>query len=132
MSSIQITHVHGDSIPQFDKVNIIIPIDKGELFIMPTDTFWGIGVSPGFPKSIRKLFDIKQRPPDMPFPLFPADYDMAEQLIGTSPSLMFKLAVPAPLFDNVKVVAAAVAGVILIAPACVQSSPDISPTILWA
>jgi len=86
----QIIEINGDSIPLFDKVGIIVPVDKGEIFVLPTDTQWGMGVSPNFPRAIKKVFAIKQRPLNMPLPLFAASYEKAVELIGGKPSLLFR------------------------------------------
>jgi len=85
----KIIKIEGDTIPTYQKINIIIPVDKGELFIMPTDTLWGLGVSPIFPSAIKELFKIKKRPLDRPLPLLVATVKFAEELIGSKPSKMF-------------------------------------------
>lgn len=86
----QIMNIDGDSIPTFDKVGIIVPVDKGEIFVLPTDTQWGMGVSPNFPRAIKKIFAIKQRPLNMPLPLFTATTEKAIELIGAKPPSMFR------------------------------------------
>jgi L-threonylcarbamoyladenylate synthase len=89
----KIIRIEGDTIPIYQKIGIIIPIDKGELFIMPTDTLWGICVSPIFTTAVSELFKIKGREIDQPLPLLTANIKFAEELIGTKPSkIFFKLA----------------------------------------
>ena len=86
----KIFNVDGDFVPTFEKIGIIIPIDKGELCIIPTDTQWGLAVSPNFPESIKKIFNIKRRPSDMPLPLFTANLEKAIDLLGKKPSSLFR------------------------------------------
>ena len=86
---ITVVKIEGDTISPFAKINLIIPIDKGELFIMPTDTLWGLGVSPVFPDAVKELFKVKRRPPDQPLPLLVSDMNTVEFLIGSKPSKLF-------------------------------------------
>lgn len=90
MPQMQIVNIDTDIIPSYHKVGIIVPIDKGKIFVIPTDTLWGLGVSPNFPDAIKKIFTIKKRPLNMPLPLFVASKDRAVELLGGKPSLMFR------------------------------------------
>ncbi|MFH1513988.1 MAG: L-threonylcarbamoyladenylate synthase [bacterium] len=90
MKTMKILNIDGDSIPNFEKIGIIVPLDKGELFVIPTDTHWGLCVSPNFPKSIKRVFDIKHRPLNLPLPLFPANLEKAVELLGKKPGILFR------------------------------------------
>lgn len=48
------------------------PLDElreGAVFVYPTDTTWGIGCRMDHPESIRRIFTIKQRPPEKTVPV---------------------------------------------------------------
>ena len=85
-----VVELTGDSIPSYEKIGIIVPIDKGELFVMPTDTLWGLGVCTSNPQAIKRLFKLKNRPLTVPLPMFPADIEKAYAMTGEKPSTLFR------------------------------------------
>lgn len=90
MPAMKRIQISGNVILPYQKVSLIIPIDKGELFILPTDTIWGLGVCISYPDAVKKLFKVKGRPTGQPLVLFPADYNKALELINSTPSMIFK------------------------------------------
>ena len=44
-------------------------LQSGGVVIFPTDTVYGIGALPKFPKAIERIYDFKARPVSMPLPL---------------------------------------------------------------
>lgn len=85
-----IVEIKGNMIPAFEKIGLIVPIDKGELFVMPTDTLWGLGVCISNPQAVKNLFRVKKRPLNIPLPMFPADIQKAFELTGDRPSPLFR------------------------------------------
>ena len=90
MAKMKSIKIKGTMVSPYEQVHIIVPIDRGELFIMPTDTIWGLGVCITYPDAIKKLFRIKGRPLGQPLVLMPADISRAEELIDSTPSVLFR------------------------------------------
>ena len=58
----------------------------------PTETFYGLAVNPRSSSAVRKVFALKQRPPDQPLPLIAADVAQVRQQVGTMSALAERLA----------------------------------------
>ena len=50
-------------------------IARGRVIAIPTDTLYGLAADPFQPDAVRRVFAIKERPPDQPVPLIAADAD---------------------------------------------------------
>ncbi len=74
-------------------------IRSGGVVAYPTDTLYGLAVDPRSADAVRRLFAVKQRPPDRPIPLIAGDLEQVRG-IGTLTPLAEKIARqawPAPL-----------------------------------
>ena len=74
----------------------VLPVDEleeavallrmGEVVAFPTDTVYGIGALPGDAAAVRKLFAVKQRPPEKAIPILLADAaDLMKVAANVSP-----------------------------------------------
>jgi len=54
-------------------------IRAGGVVGFPTDTLYGLAADPRNPAGVRKIFAVKQRPPDRPLPLIAGDRDAVER-----------------------------------------------------
>lgn len=57
-------------------------IIDSEPVILPTDTIYGIGAPLKSVKANRKIYEIKNRPLDQPFPVLIANYEQLHDLVG--------------------------------------------------
>lgn len=67
-------------------------IRQGKLVAVPTETVYGLAADFGNPESIKRLYEIKQRPADKPFTVAIADKESLEHLAQDVPLLGWKLA----------------------------------------
>ena len=61
-------------------------LKAGKVVIFPTDTVYGLGCILSAPETIKKIFELKGRKPDKPFPLLVADLKTALRLAHFSES----------------------------------------------
>jgi len=59
---------------------IVECLQQGGVVLLPTDTVYGLAVSPDFPAGVDKLYDLKQRPRSMHLPIMVADVAAMESL----------------------------------------------------
>ncbi len=59
---------------------IVASLQQGGVVVVPTDTVYGLAVSPGFPASVERLYELKQRPRHMNLPIMVADIAAMEDL----------------------------------------------------
>lgn len=72
-------------------------IRRGGIIIYPTETVYGLGANALSPESIKKVYEMKERPPDMPLSLAVSSYEMVDRLaIVDSWSLIRKI-LPGPV-----------------------------------
>ncbi|GBD30334.1 Threonylcarbamoyl-AMP synthase [bacterium HR32] len=57
----------------------------GEVVVYPTDTVYGLGCDATEPSAVRRVFEVKGRPPDQPVPVLLAEPGEAEALAHVSP-----------------------------------------------
>ncbi|MBF0515692.1 MAG: threonylcarbamoyl-AMP synthase [Nitrospirae bacterium] len=61
-------------------------LNAGKIIAYPTETFYGLGVTAGGAingsDALRRLWDLKRRPPDKPFPLIAADITQLDGLVA--------------------------------------------------
>ena len=60
-------------------------LKKGKVLVCPTDTVYGLIADAANKRALRKVFQIKQRSPNKPFPLFVRDRAMAKKLAKVTP-----------------------------------------------
>ena len=56
-------------------------ISKGGIVIFPTDTVYGIGCNPYKKNSVNKIYQIKKRPKEKPFPILGYSIDTIEEIV---------------------------------------------------
>jgi L-threonylcarbamoyladenylate synthase len=57
-------------------------IARGRVIAIPTDTLYGLAADPFQPDAVRRVFAIKERPPDQPVPLIAADAAQVASTLG--------------------------------------------------
>src|SRR3989338_6173736 len=60
-------------------------LKKGKVLVCPTDTVYGLIADAANKRALRKVFQIKQRSPNKPLPLFVRNIDMAKKLAKVRP-----------------------------------------------
>ncbi|MBI2329130.1 MAG: threonylcarbamoyl-AMP synthase [Chloroflexi bacterium] len=78
-----------DMQPQIEKGISILR--QGGLVAYPTDTVYGLGVCPGFPQSVERVYKVKQRPQNMPLPLLLTDTSQLTMIAATVPPAAWRL-----------------------------------------
>lgn len=59
---------------------LVRSLQRGGVVVVPTDTVYGLAVSPDFPDSVERLYALKQRPRHMNLPIMVADIAAMETL----------------------------------------------------
>lgn len=59
---------------------VVESLQQGGVVVVPTDTVYGLAVSPDFPDSVERLYELKQRPRHMNLPIMVADIAAMEAL----------------------------------------------------
>ncbi len=57
-------------------------LKAGKIIAYPTETFYGLGVAFNNDEALRRLWELKRRPPDKPFPLIAADVNQLDTLVS--------------------------------------------------
>lgn len=65
---------------------------RGGIVAFPTETFYGLAVDPRSEPAVKKLFGLKGRERDQPFPLVAADDRQVAEQVGTMTALARRLA----------------------------------------
>ncbi len=55
-------------------------LSQGGVIAYPTDTVYGLGAGIGFPKAIERIYEVKERPLNMPLPMLVADTSQITEL----------------------------------------------------
>jgi L-threonylcarbamoyladenylate synthase len=69
----------------------VVIIRKGGVVAFPTDTVYGVGAGAYIESGIRKIFEVKQRPPEMALPLLLADVAQVHEVANYLPAYAWKL-----------------------------------------
>jgi tRNA A37 threonylcarbamoyladenosine synthetase subunit TsaC/SUA5/YrdC len=64
----------------------------GGVVVFPTETFYGVAVDPRSALAVKRVFEIKRRPPDHPLPLIASDVDQVVDHVGIMTPLARRLA----------------------------------------
>ena len=65
-----------------DELQQVIEVLKaGDLIVYPTDTLYGLGVDPFNVDAVKKMFDVKKRPYDMPVSIAVLDISQIEEYV---------------------------------------------------
>lgn len=74
-------------------------LKKGEIGIIPTETFWGISTNPYLTKAVLRLFDLKKREYSKSVPLICAGLEQVKKIVNLPPKLeiLVKKFWPGPL-----------------------------------
>lgn len=54
-------------------------LNKGKLIVYPTDTIYGLGADGTSEHAVKKTFEVKKRPLDMPISVLVSDFEMLEK-----------------------------------------------------
>ena len=55
-------------------------LKQGGIIAYPTDTVYGLGTGIGFPQAIKQIYEVKERPLNMPLPLLLSDVSQVTEL----------------------------------------------------
>lgn len=69
----------------------VAALRRGEVIVYPTETLYGLGADALNPAAVEKVFHLKGRDPDNPFPVLVADRQMLSALVAEVPPLAEKL-----------------------------------------
>lgn len=70
----------------------VTALRSGGVVAFPTETFYGLAADPRSTPAVRKIFSLKERPPDQPLPLIAADAAQVAEQVGTLTPLAARLA----------------------------------------
>jgi L-threonylcarbamoyladenylate synthase len=65
--------------------NAISGIAKGKLVVYPTDTLYGLGADIYNVSSVKKIYQVKRRPLDLPLPVMVSDISMMKKIAYITP-----------------------------------------------
>lgn len=74
-----------------DLVDAVAALERGEVIVFPTETLYGLGADALNFGAVEKVFHLKGRNPDNPFPVLVADRVMLDSLVVEIPPLAEKL-----------------------------------------
>jgi L-threonylcarbamoyladenylate synthase len=60
-------------------------VRKGGIIAFPTDTVYGLGANPYIGKAVRRIYEIKQRPRNLPLPVLLADESQLDAIVTGIP-----------------------------------------------
>ncbi len=82
---------HNLALPE-DVANAAAALQRGELVVFPTETFYAIGADPMQPKALAAILRVKGREPDKPIALIAADPALAFTIAREIPADALRLA----------------------------------------
>jgi L-threonylcarbamoyladenylate synthase len=74
-----------------DLLNATHILKKGGVILYPTDTIWGLGCDATNESAVKKIFDIKQRPPQKSFIILVNSFEMLENYVEWVPPIAREL-----------------------------------------
>jgi L-threonylcarbamoyladenylate synthase len=63
----------------------------GGIAAYPTDTVYGLGASANLPRAIQRIYEVKERPPNMPLPLLLSDVSQIDGVAESVPEIAWSL-----------------------------------------
>jgi len=84
--------VRPSSLTSEDLVPAVSALHSGGIVAFPTETFYGLAVDPRSALAVRRIFALKQRPPDQPLPLIAGGIEQIDDHVGTMTPLARRLA----------------------------------------
>ena len=67
-------------------------LKKGGIVAFPTDTVYGLGAAVNLPQAVERVYQVKERPKNMPLPLLLADKSQIEEVAEPVPPIAWLLA----------------------------------------
>jgi L-threonylcarbamoyladenylate synthase len=67
-------------------------LKQGGIVAFPTDTVYGLGAAVSLPQAVARVYEIKERPKNMPLPLLLADKSQIEEVAEPVPPIAWLLA----------------------------------------
>ena len=67
-------------------------LKKGGVVAFPTDTVYGLGAAVNLPQAVARVYEVKERPKNMPLPLLLADKSQIEEVAEPVPPIAWLLA----------------------------------------
>ena len=67
-------------------------LKEGGIVAFPTDTVYGLGAAVNLPQAVERVYQVKERPKDMPLPLLLADKSQIGEVAEPVPPLAWLLA----------------------------------------
>lgn len=61
---------------------VVDVVARGGVVLLPTESFYGLGVDPRSPSAVARVFAAKDRPRDLPLPVICADWQQIESLVA--------------------------------------------------
>ena len=92
--------VRSSSLRPEDFIPAVSALRSGGIVAFPTESFYGLAADPRSALAVKRVFALKQRPPDQPLPLIACGIDQILDHVGTMTSLAERLAArgwPGPL-----------------------------------
>ena len=92
--------VRPSSVGSGDLVVAVTALRNGGVVAFPTETFYGLAVDPRSAPAVKRVFELKRRPPDHALPLIASGVDQIVDHVGTMTPLAERLAFggwPGPL-----------------------------------
>jgi len=74
-----------------DLLKAIEVLQRGGVFLYPTDTIWGIGCDATNPQAVEKVYRIKERPDGKSMLILVANIEMAEEYTEDTPNLTWQV-----------------------------------------
>ena len=77
---------------QQDLDQALLTLEKGGVIVVPTDTLFGLAADVFSEPGVRRIFEIKGRPPGLALPVLVADWDQLEMVVHPLPVCGLSLA----------------------------------------
>ena len=74
-----------------DLLAAVAALQHGDVVVFPTETLYGLGADALNPVAVEKIFQLKGRDPNNPFPVLVGDFAMLDRLVSNIPALARRL-----------------------------------------